>query len=229
MFEIYCDESRPEVIFGSKEKLNEYNQFMLIGGIWLDAKDRNDIKEKIKSLKIKHNAFGEIKWKNVSPSKLDFYLELIDLFFYSDLRFRCILINGKHFDSTIYHNSDDELGFYKFYYQLIYHWLEPLENYAIFLDHKKNRLPDRLHVLNDVLNNSSFSFVNRVQAIPSKESVLIQLADLLMGAVGYKFHNHHNSSAKLEVIKRIETHLGHPIRKTYKNESKFNIFQVRLK
>jgi len=137
MFEIYCDESRPEVIFGNKDKLNENNQYMLIGGVWLDSMNRNAIKEQIKSLKIKHNTFGEIKWKNVSPSKLEFYLELIELFFKNDLRFRCILINGHHFNSDVYHNSDDELGFYKFYYQLIFHWLVPMENHAIFLDHKK--------------------------------------------------------------------------------------------
>lgn len=83
--------------------------------------------------------------------------------------------------------------------------------------------------MRDVLNNSSLSFVNRVQAIPSKESVLIQLADLLMGAVSYKFHNLDTSLAKLEVINFIESHLGHTIRKTYKTESKFNVFQVRLR
>lgn len=228
MIEIYCDESRPEVIFGNKNKLNQYNKYMLIGGIWIRKEDREIIKRKIKKLQQRHNTYGEIKWKSVSPSKLSFYLELVNLFFENEIRFRCIIIDGNEFDSKQYHESDDELGFYKFYYQLIFHWLAPFESHSIYLDYKKNKLHDRLQTLEKVLSVSSLSLINRVQAVPSKESLLIQLSDFLVGAINYKFHGLKTSESKLAIIKSIENNLGHAIRKTYKNEHKFNIFQMRL-
>lgn len=227
MFDIYCDESRPEVIFGNKRNLSNLNKYMLIGGIWINKNNREHLKREIKKLQAKHNAYGEIKWKNVSPSKFDFYKDLINFFFTNNISFRCVIIDGYQFDSVKYHNADDELGFYKFYYQLIFHWLIPFENYCVFLDHKKNKLPDRLQTLENVLRVSTLSRVN-VQAIPSKESLLIQLTDLLMGAVGYKLHKINTSESKLNLICAIEEKLGHSIKGTNRSEHKFNIFHMKL-
>lgn len=226
MIEVYCDESRPEVIYGQ----NSLDRYMVIGGIWIPRNARKNVKNEIKKLKEKHNLYGEIKWRNVSPSKIDFYLELVDLFFNTpELRFRCIVVDSHNVDLEAYHESDSELGFYKFYYQLLKHWIGNWEEYWIFLDHKKNKLPDRLHTLERVLNNSTSGFIREVQAIESKESLLIQMADVLMGAVGYKIHDKATSDAKLSLISRIESNIGTPInRGTYRDAVKFNIFRINL-
>lgn len=223
LFEIYCDESRPDSL--SRQNKDKY---MVIGGIWIDRDKRNSLKRKIKKLQKKHNVYGELKWRNVSPSKLDFYLELVDLFFTEPVRFRGIVVDTNKVRIDLYHDNDHELGFYKFYFQLLLHWLEQTEHYWIYLDHKKNKNVDRLHTLCKVLNNASFSFVESVQAIESKHSLLVQLADVLIGAVGYKYHNYCTSEAKLKIVEKIESYLGHPIKKTYKTEFKFNIFEIEL-
>lgn len=226
LIEVYCDESRPEALFGENSK----DRFMVIGGIWIPKQERENVKNNIKTLQNKHNLYGEIKWKNVSPSKIEFYLDLIDLFFMTEsLRFRCIVVDGKEVDVEVYHNSDSELGFYKFYYQLLFHWCEPLESYWIFLDYKKNKQSDRLHTLEKVLNNATFSHIKDVQAIESKQSLLIQLADVLIGAVGYKFNGYNSSDAKLKLIERIEEYIGRTIQKTFKSARKFNVFEIDLK
>ena len=226
MIEVYCDESRPEVLYGD----GSADKYMVIGGIWLPKEQRENIKSEVKALRDKHNVHGEIKWKNVSPSRLNFYVDLVKLFFSTDsLRFRCIVVNSERVDLDYYHDSDSELGFYKFYYQLLYHWCEPLKDYWIFLDYKRNKESDRLHTLSDVLNNASFSFIKSVQAIESKESLLIQLADVLIGAVGYKYNNYDTSDAKLKILEVIERHIGHPIQRTYKTARKFNVFEIELR
>jgi hypothetical protein len=222
---VYCDESRPEALYSE----NPIDKFMVLGGVWLPREDRNNIKEAIKALQNKHDVYGEIKWKNVSPSKLSFYMDLVDLFFeYPKLRFRSIVVNATEVESEIYHDSDNELGFYKFYYQLLVHWCEPMQYYWIYLDFKKNKQSDRLQTLEKVLNNATFSYIKDVQAIESKESLLIQLADILIGAVGYKYNGYYTSDAKLKLIEKIEDHLGHPIQKTYKSARKYNIFEIEL-
>jgi hypothetical protein len=145
------------------------------------------------------------------------------------LRFRCIVVERDKVDLVKYHQSDHELGFYKFYYQLIHHWIFDFNRYSIFLDYKKNKAKDRLHTLKKVLQNANLtSEILCVQALPSKESVLTQLADLLIGAVGYKFHSHLESAAKNSVITKIEDYLKHPIQKTKLVETKFNVFQINL-
>lgn len=53
--------------------------------------------------------------------------------------------------------------------------------YAIFLDHKINAYKSRVHELGQILNYATDAVITNVQAIPSEESVIIQLADVLQG------------------------------------------------
>lgn len=229
MIEIHCDESRPE-LFHSKNKKNTNDKYLILGGIWVNKKEKERTKLIIKQLRNQYNVYGEIKWKNVSPNKLDFYLAIIDHFFKSkELRFRCIVVDSEKVDLDKYHESDAELGYYKFYYQLLHHWIEPDETYAIFLDYKKNKRHDRLKVLHTVLKNANlWSDIVNVQGISSKDSVFIQIADVLMGAVGYKYNKYSSSLAKSSLVKHIEYFLHRPIGKTSAHEKKFNVFQIDL-
>ncbi|MBJ6362165.1 DUF3800 domain-containing protein [Paenibacillus sp. GCM10012307] len=226
MIEVYCDESRPELLYKKKETTARY---MVIGGVWISYLFREDLKANIKKLKERYNYKNEIKWKNVSPSMIDFYLELIDLFFKFDaIRFRCIVVDCEKVDLDKFHDSDSELGFYKFYYQLLKHWIDEREKYWIYLDYKKNKLPDRLHQLESVLEKTVPGKVQEIQAINSRDSLMIQLADVLIGAVGYKFHNCNTSKAKLKIIERLETYIEDEIQSTFKSERKFNVFKINL-
>jgi hypothetical protein len=80
LFDIYCDESRQDLIV-EKSSVNDYNRFVCIGGIMMPTEKREVLKNAIKDLKEKHNLYGELKWGNVSPNKINFYLELVDLFY----------------------------------------------------------------------------------------------------------------------------------------------------
>lgn len=226
MIEVYCDESRPETLYGENSK----DKYMVIGGIWIPASERNKVKNKINYLKKIYGINNEVKWKNVSPSKEDFYLDLIDYFFSNrNIRFRCIVVDSSKVNMEIYHNSDSELGFYKFYYQVLNKWCEGNESYWIYLDYKSNKMGNRLHVLKDILNNATFSDIKEVQAINSSESVFIQMADILIGAVGYIFNEYSESNAKLNVIRRIEKYIDQPLQATTSTERKFNIFKIELR
>jgi hypothetical protein len=227
-FEIYCDESRLELLALKPPCPDHY---VLIGGLWVPASRRPVFKDEISAIRKKERCFGEIKWNAVAPSRLPFYLRLIDWFFDKgvELRFRCIVVERDKVNLVRYHESDQELGFYKFYYQLIHHWILDFNTYAIFLDLKSNRAKNRLRILETCLRRSNLSSdIRFVQALPSVQSPLIQVADLLIGAVGYKLHQGRSSSAKVAVVNQIEQRLGRPIRHTPKSESKFNIFRIEL-
>lgn len=224
-FEVYCDESRQDLIAKKQS-----GQYLMIGSLWLPANLRKNIKLDINKLREKHSTWGEIKWKKVSPAKKEFYLALLDLFmsYQGKLRFRCIAIESSQVDLG-WHNHDKELGFYKFYYQLLHHWILDLNSYTIFCDAKTSRDPLRLKVLSDCLNSANLtSKVSFVQALPSHQVVLIQLADFLLGAVSAKMNNNTRSITKLEVIQYLEQKLGRSLEPTLLNEEKFNVFKIKL-
>src|SRR5690606_14489345 len=73
-FEVYCDENHPE-LFTSKKPTATY---LMIGSLWLPAGLRPELKEKVRQLREIHNTWGEIKWRKISPARLDFYKGLVD-------------------------------------------------------------------------------------------------------------------------------------------------------
>lgn len=227
-FNVFCDETLPDLFTTSKDS----DKKLLIGSLWIEAELREEIKQDIKKLRVEHNVWGEIKWSKVSKSKESFYLELVDLFFsYKDrVRFRCIAVNPNEI-IWAYHNDDKELGFYKFYYFVLDKWIRDFNEYSIFCDAKVNRDLSRLNKLHEILITSNrLSYIDRVQALPSKEVVLIQLTDLLLGAASSKLNSiKHTNMAKNNIINKIEQNLGRKIKPTYLDEKKFNLFNIKLK
>ena len=198
--EVYCDESSLENLFKDNK-----SGYIVIGGIWLDKKDHKIVKKEIDHLKRKHSIGGEFKWNKVSYSRKQFYFEILDYFFGNrKIRFTCIVVNTKKVNTEKYHNSDNELGFYKFYFNLLDKWCN-------------NRLPK----LKEILNYVSEGEIIDVLPIRSEESVFIQLADLLSGVVSFHFNNNDvKDNTKYEFKKRLEEHIGESIKSSPSSEKK---------
>jgi len=226
--DVYCDEAYPDLFSSTRPQA----KFMILGSLWLQTDSREGYKQAIHDLRDRYLIGGEFKWRKVTPSKIDFYKSLISWFYdqKDNLRFRCIAIDYSQVDLMKFHDNDQELGFYKFYYQMIHHWIHDFNEYAMFCDFKSNRRRDRLNVLQQCLAHSNLSAtIKIVQAVRSKESVLIQLTDLLIGIVSARLNQGTNTStAKLELLKHLETLLGRKISSTPLNEKKINVFKINL-
>ncbi len=218
-FEVCCDETLPD-LFTSRHPQARY---LMIGSLWLPAELRETVKAWIKALRNQHGVHGEMKWRKVSPSKVAFYTDLIDLFmsFGLDLRFRCIAVDRDAMNMDL-HDHDAELGFYKFYYQVLHHWILDLNEYTIFCDLKRNRDRMRLATLRQVLNNANrTSIIRDVQSLPAFEVVLLQLCNVLLGAASARLNTFGDLGlAKESVIAHLESRLGHKLRPTTKAEEK---------
>jgi hypothetical protein len=224
--DIYCDESGPEALVDKNA-----HKYAGIGSIRMPFAFRKEFKYEMNKFKQKHGVNSELKWKKLSPKYYDLYKEIIDFFFISDmLKFRVILLKSEDLNHSIFNCSDAELGFYKFYYEMLKHKLFEFNHYKIFLDYKENRDKERLNVLQKCLSRIDNINIEIVQALESYQSLGIQLADILTGLVTSKFNAEISpDSVKLKLIKYIEEkYLEAEIKPTDKEEDKFNIFSINL-
>jgi len=211
---------------------------MTIGYTKILNKNYAKVKADIKQIKLKHNAPTELKWNKLSYSRLDFYKELIDYFFASEITFRCVLIKNKqNIDNAKFNLGDHNAFYYKVIYLLLYNRYVNDEgnNYNVILDIKDTRGKVRLNKLKEVLdhkfnNNSPFKYF---QNIRSHENELIQLTDFFIGAIAYRtrgLHKKENSSkVKKELIKYLEEKSGYSINQgTEPWIEKFNIFDFQI-
>ncbi|MEQ8639425.1 MAG: DUF3800 domain-containing protein [Alphaproteobacteria bacterium] len=228
-FEVYCDEALPDLFTSQRPRA----RYLMIGSLWLPAEMRDEVKARIAALRADHAVWGEMKWTKISPSKQAFYEELIDVFmsFGMDMRFRCIAVDREQVNLAL-HQNDGELGFYKFYYQLLHHWILDFNEYRIFCDLKTNRDRKRLHDLQRCLHYSNLSAtITDIQSLPSPEVVLLQLCDVLLGAASSRLNDTlGQGTAKEAVVRKLEERLSihGRIGPTRRTEEKFNVFRIRL-
>ncbi len=229
-FEVYCDESHPDVFSSSSPAKGK---FLMIGSLWLPADLRPVLKKQIGSLKKEFAFSHEIKWHKVHASREEFYQSLINLFLSHGelLRFRCIAVESGKIDLVNFHNNDQELGFFKFYYQVLQHWILAFNKYVVFCDAKTNRDGGRFQTLQKVLRNANLSSdILSVQALPSHEVLLLQLTDFLLGMASSRLNESvEKGSIKDRLIEYLEKRLDRQrLEPTSKSEQKFNIFKIHL-
>jgi len=228
MIEVYCDESRQDLLTTS---LKEHDQYALIGSLWLDTDTRKALTRQIKELRSEHEVFGEIKWSKVlNPSKKKFFHELINLFFeHQDIRFRCICIDSYMVDNKRYNGGDGELGFYKFYYQTLYHWIGD-RTYRVYCDMKLNQNRNRLKDLHRTLVKTTNGVIEFIQPLSSSDTPMLQFCDFLLGLTSARINNTVDyGTLKTELIQTFEYQLGHRIGPTGKSSRKYNVFFIDLK
>lgn len=218
-FNIYCDESC--------HIEHDQNKFMFLGSV---SSAYNQVKfhtEQINELKKKHNFYAEIKWSKVSKSKLRFYLDLVDYFFSTDLHFRTVGVEKSKIKAEDFGKTFDDF-YYTMYYYLLNHNLNSLYTYNVYLDIKDTLSAYKVNKLKDILN-AKFGVFRNVQNIHSKESILMQLADFLMGAISYLNNDpFHRNIAKMQIIEKIKNHSTSTLTSTTYSH-KLNLFFIELR
>ncbi len=222
-FNIYCDETRVE---------NPDSTKMVIGALILPREQKQRATDLIKKAKKKHGFFQELKWNKVGDKYLSFYKKIIDLFLSeSGLDFRCIVVDKSKVQYDAFHNGDQELAFFKFYYLMLRQRLSDFNQYYIFLDKKPTRDKNRARSLHAflqsyVLLHTNNCNIKHLQSYSSKEVELIQLSDFLSGLMGFACNERKSDQAKSLLVKYLKAKLSreHLCRTTVLSEEKFNVF-----
>lgn len=224
LYNVYCDESC--------HLENDGQKVMALGAVWCPISKRREVADRVRDIKQKYGLSPqhEIKWTNISPAKLDFYLDLVDFFFDDDdLHFRVLVVPDK---SKINHDAfsqDHDQWYYKMYFTMLKSIFTPHDRYRVYIDIKDTQGGSKIQKLHDVICNNLYDFskniVQHVSLVDSAQVQQQQLADLLIGATMYINRGELNSEAKKAVVEKIQKRSGYSLtRTTLPRENKCNVF-----
>jgi hypothetical protein len=211
---------------------NDGESVMLIGGISCPDYVRNIVYKEIKEIKRKHgiSSRSEIKWRKVSNSKITFYEDLVNYFFDNEhLNFRVVIIDKNKLNHKKYNQTHDDF-YYKQYFYLVRKFLFE-DDVNVFIDIKDTNSILKVNKLKNILENwkQSPKHIKNIQQIRSHENSIMQLADLLIGAVAYKNRSFESSLARIRLSNLISNRAKHELTTNTKyNAIKFNIFKMEL-
>ena len=205
---IYCDESHPNQLDGQ--------DFMVLGALICKKRNYKQIKSDIQAIRLKHGLDYnyEFKWQKVNKKRLDFYKELIIYLSSNDnLRLKINLALGKRLLTFPAQDYD-----YNKWYRLMYYYM-----FQNFINLHKNICDDKnfMLLIDKKDSNSQFDYekialaLNKrfirskykhrfsAKACESREFVLIQCVDIIIGAVSYYHKRNYVNKYKTELMKLI--------------------------
>jgi hypothetical protein len=224
---IYCDESC--------HLPNDRQPIMVLGAIDCPKDHARDVAVSLREARVRHglSPYLEIKWGGISPSKLDFFLDVLDVFWEDPLlRFRTVVASKKNLDHEGFGQDHDD-WYHKMYYQLLRYLVtsNSEDHFRVYLDIKDTKSAAKLRRLHDVICNGirdfSHEILRDVQALRSHEVPLIQLTDLFTGATAYasRPREPRDSAAKLQFVRALEKRSGRSLTtSSWLSERKFNVF-----
>lgn len=228
LYNVYCDES----CHLEHDGIND----MVIGAVWCPQEKLKEINQRIRDIKIRNgiSPAAEMKWTKIGLAKVQAYKDLIDYFFDDDaLHFRAIIIpNKSKLNHSAFHQTHDD-WYYKMYFDMLKVILSPEDKYEIYIDIKDTHSYQKSQKLREVCCNSMYDFsqsiIKRLQPVRSEEIQIMQLVDILIGAIAYENRSFPvdfiKSQAKLDIIELIKKRSGYSlIRTTLLREEKCNLF-----
>lgn len=227
IFNIFCDESC--------HLISDKSKTMGFGALSIEENKKKKLVLAIRDLaeEFGYSRFYEYKWTKIAPCNVQLYLKLVDLFFDDNgLKFRAWIVNNK---DRLQINSRAEFDdfYYKMYFYLLNYLIDNSKSYNIYLDYKDTRGGLKVKRLKDVLANAHYDYFNQIikqiQLVESKQVSLVQLCDVLLGAVTSCNRGIELSEAKQKVIDRIRERSGLTLINKTGRFNRFNIFIMEVK
>jgi hypothetical protein len=216
MYHVYADESYKDT-----------HKFLILGGLVLDERELASIEAELAAVRRKHHKeSSEVKWSKSRSGNLRFYKDFLQVFFdraeKDELHFHCMYVDTHTFNHHRYNMGSGEIGFNKLIFQLLLHKFgrryganSPL---FVYLDHRDAKDdPESIRpMLNSTLardwENHSRPF-RGLQFRKSHKCELIQLNDLLIGAVGFRKNKRHHAEGVAQHKCELALHIVHQVMK----------------
>ncbi len=222
-YNVYCDESCHLISNDSK--------YMLIGAVYCPKHKVKKVNKYIEYLKKNYNLSDkiELKWNKIDKKTERLYLDIINYFFDNDdLKFRVIVIDKTKLDHEKYNRTENDF-YHKAYYDMLKYIIVPGNSYNIYPDIKDTNSYYYHQVMLDYLrikmSDTNKKTIKKAQPIRSYEAPILQINDILIGALSYYYRNLSGNSVKLNIISEIsKLYQSNFDISSYYSNTKFNIF-----
>ncbi len=222
-YNVYCDESCHLVSNDSK--------YMLIGAIYCSKYKVKKVNEYIEHLKENYNLSDkiELKWNKIDKKTEKLYLDIINYFFNNDdLKFRVIVVDKTQLNHEKYNQTENDF-YHKAYYDMLKYIITPGNSYNIYPDIKDTNSyyyhQIMLNYLRIKMSDTNKKTIKKVQPIRSYEAPILQINDILIGALSYYYRKLSGNSVKLNIINEIKKLYQNDFDiSSYYSNTKFNIF-----
>ena len=198
IYNVYCNES----LYSTDDS----ESVTALGILICQTSQVRNLSDAIRALKSEHflKTNFEIKWTKVSPSKIDFYLALVDFVLDDDrLNFHGIV----RIDENRIECSHDQ--FYDQLYCRVFDSVFRLpQRYRMYLNVRDTRGGRTMRRLQDMASAAGGRYVERIQQIRSHESEILQAVDLFAGALTYANRGLSGGAGKEAIIERMRLRLG---------------------
>ncbi|WP_417535727.1 DUF3800 domain-containing protein [Methylophaga sp.] len=212
------------------------------GSLWLKWQRRGDFLADYRAITENHGFEGECKWSRATRKHLlPFYEELITYFFKrQSMVFHCIVVRKEIVQKEEFHNGDWDLARRKHFTMLLTSNMKKAlrrypnreHEFRVYVDpiaSRYSKADEAVEVISNNILNQRFNSKSPVKAVltkDSKETPLIQLCDLMLGAVMETWHQRTSNPTKLAIRDCIAKHLGWDSLSydTLPTERKFNIW-----
>jgi NADPH-dependent 7-cyano-7-deazaguanine reductase QueF-like protein len=228
---IYCDESHP--------MQNDGQDFMVLGALICEKNKYRNIKKGIQVLKRKHGVTldYEFKWQKVCKKRLQLYLDLIDYIISTDeIRIKINFSLGKRelvFEK--YEGYNYETWYHKNYLNMLKNYIETHKDicdgktFKLYIDkkdtHSQSNYENIAKKLKQKFRKTNSKHMFTAQACDSREFLLIQCIDVIIGSVSYFHKKMYANKYKTTLMKHIMQQLNIDfMHNTPKNNEKVSFY-----
>lgn len=219
------------------------NRFLVLGAVVAPSSSVPGIEAALLASRLPELPSGEMKWAKVSRSKIEAYRRFVSAFFtFPELHFHGLVVDTFQLQHGIFNSGDRDVGFNKEIYQLVLKcgrlYAKPI--FHVFPDRRSTR--HSTEELRTIINHGMHKKHGRAREWPvrklqfrdSKEVPLLQVADLMSGAIAYHLNGHVAQPGASEARKLLSTtilelaNISSPSADT-KPSGKFTIWHRRLR
>jgi uncharacterized protein DUF3800 len=195
-------------------------RYLAVGGICVRRDTILGIHADIERFRKRHNMHAELKWTKISNQKQSEYEALVDYFFFLKdknlVHFHSVIFDSHKWKNKIYNDGDQDVGISKLFYQLIHHkYCGSCGRHGslfVCLDHRNSSTS--LEDLRRMVNSAALRDhkirggpIKKIVSADSKEEDLLQINDVILGAVNAVRNEKHlldtTRRSKREIAKRV--------------------------
>jgi len=186
---IYCDESG----------IGGNDRYLLFGSLFCPEEKEKEVQNLIKRYREEQNLSKEMKWEKISKRYLAKYRGYIGIFFDSPwMQYNCIVIDKHHVLYAERFKRDPKLAFIHFLHLLLTRNMNYGTKYRVFLD--EGMIGGSYTYSNIFKRNNEWveqrpnlSLFESLCSIDSSEHDLVQITDILSGAIRSRFERRFSS------------------------------------